>query len=66
MRKHTTHGLLAALAALLLLAGCGSPRTLQRAAQGLPAPELLTLQAALEPEALPNFPLKFFGVSRSP
>ena len=27
MRKQTTHGLIASLAALLLLAGCGSPHT---------------------------------------
>ncbi len=60
MRKHTTHGLLAARRTP------AARRTLQRAAQGLPAPELLTLQAALEPEALPIFPLKSFGPSPSP
>ena len=35
MRKHTTHGLLAALAAfLLLLAGCGSPQNSTESGSG--------------------------------
>ena len=41
MRKHTIHGLLAARRTP------ATRGTLQRAAQGLLAPELLTLQAAL-------------------
>ena len=61
MRKHTTHGLLAALAALLLLlSGWAARRTPPRA---VPRPQALQQQT---PEVLPNFPLKSFGASPSP
>ena len=61
MHKQTTHGLIAALAAfLLLLSGCGSP---QNSAESGAAP---TSTATADSEALPIFPPKSFGVSPSP